>query len=55
MSDINFDKFVEDIEKRRKEAEEKKKQQSNAEKNWPVRRIAEKYRENPGDRTTWSK
>lgn len=55
MSDMNFDKFVEDLEKRQKEAQEKKKLQSEAEKNWPVRKIAEKYRENPGSRTTWGK
>jgi hypothetical protein len=55
MSEMNFDKFVEDLEKRQKEAQQKKKSQSESEKNWPARKIAEKYRENPGNRTTWGR
>lgn len=55
MSEMNFDKFVEDLEKRQKVNDERKKAESEAEKKWPVRKIAEKYRENPGNKTTWGR
>lgn len=50
-----FDKFVEDLEKRQKEQQEKKKAQEVAEKSWPARKLREKYQENPGNRTVWSR
>lgn len=50
-----FDKFMDDLEKRQKEQEEKKKALKEAEENWEARKLREKYQEKPGNRTTWSK
>lgn len=50
-----FDKFVEDLEKRQQEHNEKKKSQNAAEKAWPARKLREKYQEKPGNRTTWGR
>ena len=50
-----FDKFMDDLEKRQKEQEEKKKALKKAEDNWEARKLREKYQEKPANRTTWSK
>lgn len=50
-----FDKFMDDLERRQKEQEEKKKALKEAEDQWAARKLREKYQENPSNRTTWSK
>lgn len=50
-----FDKFMDDLEKRQKEQEDKKKELKEAEDNWQARALREKYQERPGNRTTWGK
>lgn len=50
-----FDKFMDDLEKRQKEQEEKKKALKEAEDNWAARKLREKYQEKPENRTTWSR
>ena len=48
-----FDKFVEDLEKREKAQNDKKKAQSIDEKNWHTRKLREMYQEKPDNRITW--
>lgn len=55
MDEMNFEKFNADLEKRQEAAQQKRKAQAEAEKEWPARKMAEKYRENPGNRITWGK
>ena len=50
-----FDKFMDDLEKRQKEQEDKKRELKEAEDNWAARKLREKYQETPANRTTWSK
>jgi Skp family chaperone for outer membrane proteins len=50
-----FKKFVEDLERRQKEQNEKKKSLQEDEKNWQTRDLNKRYREKPGNRTTWGK
>ena len=50
-----FDKFMDDLEKRQKEQEDKKKALKEAEDQWAARKLREKYQEKPGNKTTWSK
>ena len=51
----HFDKFMDDLEKRQKEQEDKKKALKEAEDQWAARTLREKYQEKPGNKTTWSK
>jgi len=50
-----FDKFMDDLEKRQKEQEDKKKALKEAEEQWAARKLREKYQEKPANRTIWSK
>lgn len=50
-----FKKFVEDLEKREKAQRENKKKLAEAEKSWSTRDLNKKYREDPGNRTVWSR
>lgn len=51
----HFKKFVEDLEKRENAQREKKRQQEKDENNWQVRELNKRYREKPGNRTSWSR
>ena len=50
-----FDKFMDDLERRQKEQEERQKALQEAEKHWPVKKLSEKYREKPANRIVWSR
>lgn len=50
-----FDKFMDDLERRQKEQEDKKRALKKAEDEWSARKLREKYQENPANRTVWSK
>jgi len=50
-----FKKFADDLEKREKEQAAKKSELQKDEDNWQARDLNKKLRENPHNRTTWSK
>ena len=50
-----FDKFMEDLERREKAQAEKQKALKEDEDHWQARKLREKYQENPNNRTVWSK
>jgi len=50
-----FDKFMDDIEKREAQRRAAKKSQEIAENAWPARKLREKYQEKPENRIVWSR
>lgn len=55
MENEYFKKFADDLEERQKAQQQKKKQLDEDEKAWSVRERDKKYKEDPGNKTTWGK
>ena len=50
-----FDKFAEDLEKRENAERARRKAQDVAAKQWPARKLRERYQEKTDNRITWSR